>query len=556
MALALATVSVVMYVARQRQVAALKQLIAETGLEDRQPDTVARILWDPDVELARLQVARALVYEALDPSVFSKLPTREAMDAMSRVSDRLELARTIAAETLRRRPAAWQAAMILGAVPYVEWSLRGDPRLVTDRAAWEKPLRLAMEIAPGEEEPRQFLALAYLEIWPALSDQDQTDARPLLAQAFEDRATFSRAAAYWLAAAGNRGSAFALVPDATWAWQTLQTVYARSRDWDGFVAAWQRREAALGHELEVDLQDVEERLRGGDVRGARTAALGILGDAPPDGRWAPVIQRVLEIMPPGPADGSAKRVFRGWLQWALGAYLWDYPGLSPAAVRRLAGALDDLPAPDTALAALAAGDLPGAEVLERRSEALNTEPWGPYCIAKARLLAKRGEVKGARAILGLTQRDWEATVPALQARREVAAAASDSTALAAADRALAAAAASAWPNTAWRWSGRTAWTGVLPATHADALVLNFDVLPSSGAVVSVDVDGRTIITAAVARDEPLLRVPADLTLRAHYLEVSAVAGGRVVPGAFHLDLPAPSGEATGAKAQGSTNSPP
>ncbi len=511
----------------------LRRLIAGVELDRRQPEAVQRILWDPDVEMGRLQVARALLYEALDPQAFAALPPGERMTAMALVPERLELARRIAGETLRRRPAAWAAAMILGASYYVEWSLRGDPRLLTERRVWERPLELATEVAPGEEEPRRFLALAYLEIWPALSPGERARLLPLVREALKDRATFERAVGTWLEVAATNEETLALIPDTTWAWQAMAARSAARRDGQGHAAALARLRAAQTRELAVALDDLERRRAGGDARGARTAALGLLADAAPDRRHVALVERALELLPPGPVDGGRARALQGWLEWGLEMALWEQPGLSPAALRRLASLLDPLPPPQAALAALLAGDLPLAEAIERRHEALTTEPWAPYCILKARVLAARGETAAARRILGQVQMLWVGSIPELRSRRAVALADGDAAAASASERALAQLTGEAWPATTWRWRGRVATAGFLAARAAPGLAVTFDAAGARGVALQATLDGQSVPAGfAAPGEEVVLLEPLDAGI--HVLSVAPSGAGRAVPGQFRL----------------------
>lgn len=530
---ALALACFLLYQDYARQQRELRQLVAATGLDRRQPEVAQRILWEPDVEMARLQVARALVYEALDPRSLATLPPAERMTAMALLPERLEQARQLAEETLRRRPASWAAAMLLGASQYVEWALRGDGRLLSQRGAWERPLQVAAAMAPEEEEPRRFLALAYLEIWPGLGPAERQQLLPLVREALADRATFERAAGTWLALAATAAEAEAVIPDTTWAWQAMAARSARQRDWAGYAAAMARVRGAQERELEAALAELERRRAGGDLRGARGAALNLLSAAaPPNRRHVPLAERALELLPPGPVDEGRGRPLRAWLEWALEMALWEQPGLSGAALRRLVGLLDPLPPHQAALALLVAGELAAAEAVERRHEALATEPWAPYCLIKARVLAARGEVAAARRLLDGVQFLWVGSLPELRARESVAAATQDPAALAAARKALAQRAGEAWPATVWRWRGRVATAGFLAGRAAPGLALVFDAAPAHGVAVEVSLDGEEVPCGPALPGEEAV-VEARLGPGLHLLSVTS-RDARVLPGGFRL----------------------
>ncbi|MFH1177946.1 MAG: hypothetical protein V1750_11110, partial [Acidobacteriota bacterium] len=207
--------------ARRAERLALASLLAQSGIERRHPEVAERVLRDPDLRRGRLAIARALLAESLDLGAYSRLPRREAVASAVRMGERLELAERLAAEALAERPAAWQAAMILGGARYRLWMLRGDGRLLARRDDWERPLRRAIAMAPAEDEPVRLLATALLEVWPSLAAGEQEEARGLLRRAFADPETFFRLIPLWLVAAGDRTEALALVPESTAAWRVL-----------------------------------------------------------------------------------------------------------------------------------------------------------------------------------------------------------------------------------------------------------------------------------------------------------------------------------------------
>jgi hypothetical protein len=507
------------------------ELLDATGLPRRQPEVALAATKEPDPVRARLAIARALLAESFDYRSFALLPLREAADAAARVNERLELAREIAAQALARRPSAWQAAMILGGATYRLWSSRGDPRLLSDSAAWEGPLLAASRLAPGEDEPLRVLAVAWLEVWPSLPAAKRNEAVTSLRRAFQDPETFARCAELWLAAASTREMAFELVPDTAGAWSVLEGSYAAKGMWDDFCAARQRRDEALERELKRRVSDVAVHLRGGDPAGARSLAVGVVATAPTETRFRDVVKEALTLCPPRTV--SSAEAFHRWLSWALEGSVRGQERLPPEVVARLGAASGDLPAPEAAFAQLAAGSLPQAEVSERRSEALNTEAWAPYWVAKARALARQHRGFEAASTLALMNRRWRGSVPAADARLAVVEASGDAGALSAAREALAALAATSWPATAWEWRGSVARLDLLVATAALGLTLSFDSVPPKGAALQVRVDGETVAVAAVAAGERL-RITAKLAPGAHLVEVEPLAGGRILLGTLSL----------------------
>jgi hypothetical protein len=517
------------FVARTQQHAVI-ELLAETGLATRQPEAARAAETDPDSVRARLAIARALLAEAIDYHSFSALPPRAAAEAAERVSERLDLAREIAAETLVKRPNAWQAAMILGGATYL-WSSHGDPRTFSQRTTWETPLWAAASLAPGEDEPLRFLAVAWLEIWPTMTVAERKETLPTLHRAFQDPATFTRCAGLWFAAAADRTDAFRLVPEDPRAWSVVENLYARKAEWNGFCAARHRRDAALERELRGQIAEVAEHIRGGDPSGARSLAGGVLAAAPVDLAFRDIASSALALSPPGPM--ASPNAFRRWLIWADEGFVRGQVRLPPEAVARLAAAAGELPPAEAALSQLASGNLAQAEVIERRHEVPGTEAWAPYWVAKARVLASQHDANEAAAALARVNRNWRSAVPAVEARLAVAGAARTAAESAGVRADLAALASASWPATAWRWRGPVARLDLLSATAAPGFFIGFDDVPASGAVAQVKLDAATVACAPVQSGERI-RVAVPLKQGPHLLELESVIGGRVVPGVVEL----------------------
>lgn len=531
LALGLAWLAVQHALARSAQHRGVLELLSQTGLPARQPEAARAAAMDPDPVRGRLSIARALLAEAFDYRPFAALPLREAAEAAAHVNERLELAREIAAGVLALRPSAWQAAMILGGATYGLWSSRGDPRMFSDRVAWEGPLLAAARLAPGEDEPLRFLAVARLEIWPTLTTAERNDALPTLRRAFQDPETFARCAELWLSAAPDRAGAFALVPDDSRAWSLLESLYTGKAQWDDLSAARQQRDQALERELLRRVGEAREHLRGGDRSGARSLAVGVVTEAPVGLRFRDAVEAALALCPPGPL--SSQEPGRRWLAWAIEGFARGQAWLSPGAVARLTVAAGELPAAEAALSELAAGNLAQAEVIERRNEAPKTEAWAPYWLAKARVLAGQHRAGEATAALARVHRSWRAAVPVVEARLAVAQATGDAAGVAAAQSELNSLAAASWPAIDWQWRGPVARLDLFAGADAPGLAVSLDVVPPAGAVVRVSLDGATAAVAPV-RADAMVYLATRVPRGPHLLEVEMLAGGRVVPGQVEL----------------------
>lgn len=509
------------------------RLLAETGLARRAPEAAVAIDREPDPEMAELAIARALVAESLDYTSFRTLPLREAMEEVTKTGDRLELAERIASKILAHRPSSWEAAMVLGGARYMMLSRNADPRLIDDRESWERPLQQAVAMAPDEEEPLNLLVGARLEVWSILSDAEQRETRGQLRRVFADPSTFARLIPAWLEIASSPEDAFALVPDVPEAWRLIERIYSERRDWTRTLLARERWRIALNSDLAHRLAETERLLRGGEIGGARAAALAIVESAPVAGTYRSTIERALELCPPNPGGSSESAAFVRWLEWSNDAYLRGQRQLASGVVWRLIEGVAEPLASEAALAALSVDDLPRAEHWERMTEALNLEVWGRYCLAKARYLAKRRETIDAKKYLELANRSWRGSPLELAARLAVAEASADAVQLVEAREAWQRAALDVFPATAWRWRGNSARLDFVVANPALGVAIAVESAPVTGAIVEVRTDGDTT-TLRVVEPGQIVEVEVQLGPGARTVEINPVAGGRVVPGEVTL----------------------
>ncbi len=508
-------------------------LLRETGLADRQPQVAKRMRRERDPQWSKLAIARSLLAEAYDQRWLQELEPAKREQEIEKMGERLDLARDLAAEVLSTRPATWQAAMILGGATLFESVRSGTPGVIAAREAWEKPLRTALGLAPGEAEPRRLLAGAYLGIWPTLSSQEQREARELIAGAFEDQDTFRLFGELWLQVAGRRDNAFSLVPDRTSAWRLLQSIYARRLDWQGYVEAHRRWDRALLAELERDLHLAKDQLHGGDTRGARSLMLSVMARARQDRRYAKTITQALSQCPPGLAGERRRKQLSSLLDWALEQYVVGKPVLESEAITRLAAAAGELRPEQEAMVALATGDLLRAERAEHRSEAIRTEAWAPYLLLKARLLAEGGNPDTATAALAQLHSLWRRTAVALEVRRLVSRQPSGSARTPSSGGVWKEMPRTEWPATEWRWKGRTARLYLLPTVLAGGMEIGFDVAPPGGRPVEVRWDQEMVEVAAVASGGTLV-LSFEIKPGLHVVDVDFLTSGRVMPGKVQL----------------------
>ena len=382
-ALALALVPI----ARQRALAARQEQMT-AWLAGSGVTPPREIEHEPDPGRVDLRAARASLAAELDPARRSDLPPAEEARQRAEGSARMEATARLAGGSLAERPAAGEAAMVMGAATYLSWSQARDPQLFTAAPAWERPLETAVALAPGRNEPARLLAAAYLELWPVLSPAKRDRERRLLASVFTDPAGFASLIGPWLVTAANREEAFAPVPQTPEAWAKLQQIYAQQADWPGFCAARARWDLALQTSLTGRLAAAEERRASNESRGM---FLEVAVEARPGRRYVGLLGRALEDCPPGSVDRHTGELLEKHLAWTLERCRLDHCPLSPRAMRRLAGFSRDLDPRVDAMAALITGDQPRAEMLERNYATDWSEDWASYRVLKAKLLTERGE---------------------------------------------------------------------------------------------------------------------------------------------------------------------
>jgi hypothetical protein len=540
---------------RQTRTTAM-DLAVEAGLHRNQPRVLEGIFREPDPIHARLRVARAIVSDILDPNT----------EDLPNLQERLELARRLALEAQREVPAAWEPPMILGAATYLEWSGLEDERLVREYTAWETPLRRSLELAPAHREPTLFLATAYLELWPILSAEKQDQAAALVRRAMLDPSGLRILLKPWLDRTVNRQTAFAVIPPHPDAWRRVMNHYAEERRWNAYLEARQRHRGALEEAVGKSLAEAEARQRGGDPGGAREAFLRAADLAPAESAFDATLDGIFQQCPPGTTPSRYLEGLRRHLDRALDLHALGRDPLAPRTLARLRFAIDAggrLPAPQVALATLAAGDLPRAEALARRAEGkLLTIEWAPYLLARARVLIQRGELTAAAQDLNQvhpawTQRPlyWQISYLLAQAEQDAPRAR-----LARARLQQGQEEGMDYPLEHWRplqQGHRLEWFAAQPY---HGLRLAFDAVPAGGAAVEIALDGDPLGSFSLRSGRHLTLTPPGNQPMAmdqiHFLEVRTLVGGEITPGRVRL-LASPRDEAAGtADAAGARPGPP
>lgn len=487
-------------------------------------------------ELARETDADGIAERAVRASLAREIHTitHSSPDRQESAARLAETARR-AAVVLARRPASWEASMVLGAATYMSGSQGHDARLFTAHERWEAPLQAAIELAPTKREPARFLTGAYVEIWPALTAPKRERTRALLAGLLSDPNDATLLLGPWLDAAGDRQTAMAALPPDPRVWEQMQRLLGSRGDWAGFSEAHQRWQQVLHSHLQADLDAADANMAEGNYTAARTFYLSVLEEAPPDLAYRDLLEAALTRCPAGPAPHETAVRLSRQVKWAVERCLLAECALRPESLKRLARlAGEQQAAPEEAMALLLSGDLPEAAALERRAENGWSNSWTPYLLLKARVLARRHQMAVAESTLAFVPRSWWERPIYWQVRLEIAQAADDRAGILQAEERLRDLARTSWPATEWTPMGEAGWRlEILAAAPASEMEIDFVATPPAGAVVELRLDGALLGTAPARPGAPLV-TGLTLSRGLHLIELESLAGGPVTPGAVRL----------------------
>jgi hypothetical protein len=475
-------------------------------------------------------VARALLAHATDAQRFSLLPPAEAVREAASLHGRLSLARELARDGLRQRPAAWQAALVLGGATYREWSMAADPRLFVRREEWEAPLLLARALAPGERDADELRCGALLPLWSGLGGE-RDELLPLLSRCFASPAFLAGALPFWLEIEPRAGVARAVLPPTPEGWQSLAEAAARRGDWEEHLLARRRAEELQLGSLSRRLRHAEALLVDGADWMARAEMHAVVASAPPGPGAVPLLRRALARCPAGVPSQALQPQLRILLDWAVERCVWGQCPLPPAALGRLVHWSGELPSPQRAAALLAIGERPRAEALVAAVEApLADERWADYLLLLARHSLEVGDrAAAARALAALApERAGGALARALDAAATGSSAPGER----------------AWPLSAWHWRRGVPRLELLAGETASGLEVENLLGPAAGAAVELRWDGIPTARRVVLPGE-VMAVPVRVSPGPHLLELVSLAGGEVQPGPVRLTGPPARGARVG-----------
>ena len=505
-------------------------ILQDARVDEFNGAAIQRLQYEGTTHHAQTLTARALVHQIMNFDIESTGQPRLPIEEQLR---NLETAEELARSSLAAQPNNWQAAMLLGASRYLQWSIGRDGRLFNDSAAWEEPLRRAVDIAEGKVEPRRLLVAAYLETWWALSPEKKNFARDLLAAVFrQDQAALMRLASLWLEAAGSQDEAFALIPETPFAWQVLRGHYSRGEDWTSVARVHRRWLDALQGHLTDQLEEAERRLRLGDLSGGRTLCLEVLAQAPPMRRFAPLVVEALELYPPGPHGFRSTEPLAHWLHFALRLDLLDGERLMPpAAINRLTDLVDDLEPNIRFHAALLGNDQRRLQDVSRSIQPVRA--WAPFLLARARRQFAAQDPDAAMASLDQVDPLSKRQLPYAHLRHRLATTNPDSAVRSTAEQTLAPFRRRHWSALDWTGDSHIAQLFFLPARESDGLRISIVMAPDQGGVLEILLDGILIDVRAV-RKKRRYEVEVPITAGLHLLETRSLGQQRILPGPVEL----------------------
>ena len=383
---------------QKREREALLQILEESGLDERSPRLIGLVRSDPDVHAAKERVALALVADLLDPTTRADAATPTELDRRLQLQiGRLDIAEQLAHEVLAQRPTSWRSSTAIGAAIYLRRSLRRDERLLRSYRDWEEPLLRARRIAPGRAEPARFLTMAYLELWPVLSEEKQELTRSMLAPALTDRTTYLATIGAWLQVAGDDLDAIDRLPQTGWLLQDLTARLIERNRLALALESHRRWRAAIAEEAETALLDARASSSRGDH--TRAAKLGVqaLVQLPTQLQWLAMAEDLLAVIPSGQLKNQGLFT-RRWFDFELEQCLRSECRLSEKFVERILP-MSSRGTYDRLIAALSLGDweeMQGSES-EVATDARCTPQLEPYWLAKAILAVRENDLATARA---------------------------------------------------------------------------------------------------------------------------------------------------------------
>ena len=432
---------------------------------------------------------------------------------------RLETTARLAAESLEGLPASWEATNLLGASRFESRKLRHDTRLFSAAAEWELPLSAAVARASGSPMVERFLAAAYLEVWPAMSESRRRQAAETLRRSFADQRFDKMYFGHWIQISGSYDRAQEILPQDTATALRLADHAVRSgRETEAIRYQGLARERQLA-DLSAKL---DEAL--GAVEPHRSHQLWQVIESSPLGLdSAPLVARALEEPSPNATglgfDATAKR----WLDWSEPLCLVTTCPLPAVALETLAAAAGDgAGISHAAFAALVAGDTARADRLARRADDPSSVEWVSFGLLDAQRRLAAGDRAGALDRLRRLHRSARARPIYARLLRDASGAAR--IAAPSGDDLLA---RERWSEGEWRSLGPAAELEIGIGRPAAAIRLQFQRRAPTNTFLQLELDGRLAPPVLVVKRDTFVVLPIALSPGIHLLRLHAPKGALI-----------------------------
>ncbi len=485
-------------------------------LQERRPGQAEAIRLAQTADLGYGLVGDAAVRDAMGTVRIGDLDatTRELwLEVLEVVDKELAAAEALLLTAIAARPGWASHQSLLGAVDY----LRADEG--RPGARWLTVLRQAFNATPGDQTIRVFAASAIIESWNELEPSARAYSGELFRAAMADPNFVSR---NYLSVAGliGDGQAAALLPDSAPALNAAIETLAGVGDALAAAPIYMRWERAEWRERQLDLQVIRRRRQLNDFAGLQQACElwvrrhDVYAFDNPAGRGQ--VAEVLGLCPPTlerwAAAGGRAELIRFLRRGRTG-------GIDPAVFQNAIAAITDVPMPDAASIALAAGDNFGAEELAS-SAVRDPLGWTAFHVDLAwHHLRSRSLEDAAEALNQIPPTALRECEVAL-VRRAVAQA-SGST-----DEVDSGVFLKYYPSDFWADAGVPIC--IDPAAGYDRLEIFLEV-EERPVLISFGFDGGRSRTSLLAPGRRQIELPLEGRAGRHFFSYQVVAGGGVIP---------------------------
>jgi hypothetical protein len=409
-AVALAIASIVRYSDDRSARAAAEKFVLDFDVDERRPEIASTLPLVPAADLAADVVADIALSDAFGTVHLADVSPelREKwLRAVERLGSELNAARDITLDALAARPGWPRHWTTLGELVYASQRRSFG---ANDARLWQTPLRMGIELFPGDDSATTFASTAFLESWPELTDAARAHAVQGFRRALLDPAFASRSFPLLIAAIGP-DDAIAMLPPVADTLRSAFDSFAHNGEVANAAAIYRRWEAAEWASRISDLRELEERARLNDVEKQRDVAQSWLARHRPTDFDTPAgREQVLRVLQLAVNDrvGSWQNDVRGpAVRFLLNRRMT--PGSAGrrgietapggAIVATVVASMTSVPDPIRARVHLLGGDVEGARSIFDRSDSAGSFEWTPFLLDLAEYRLSQGSADGVHSAL-------------------------------------------------------------------------------------------------------------------------------------------------------------